>query len=244
MNMGSPRFGGLPPLFPVVLGIIALITSFSLLFSVSCGSTRRSEPRQRPTAEPTPRPTVRSSPEPAQRPAPREIVRRVHDPCIIPDSLECYLSRSSALIRDHDYERAAQLLLEADQRYPNDAEILTPLGEAYFRLRELPRARYYLERAIQADPDSARACELLDEVSRLMDTAPTSVIIWVQVYDGRIYQHSQITEVRGGLEIESVERHDGRVHVMMRGRVRRDLRYLLVIPYLPDGQHYLTARRR
>ena len=237
---GGPVFPGLPTLF--------LLLAFMVVVSSGCGFWRRNEPRRKPettvTSGQTRRQQSETSSRPVERSQPRTVVKHVYDPCSVPDSIECYLHRADQLVGLGDFSALKRIMLEAERLYPNNTSILTHIGLAYLRLHELPRARYYLERAVQLNPNSSRAIALLREVGQLMDIAPTSVVIWVQVWNKRIVKHSLITEVRGGLEVEQTEKRDGRVYITFIGKVRKGLRYTLVIPYLPDGQHYLTARRQ
>lgn len=159
------------------------------------------------------------------------VVHRVHDPCAVPYSLECYLARARDLMREDEFFRARSLLEEADRRYPNNTEVLALLGHVYVVLRDQPRRT----------PAQDRQTPSADQH---IGSAPSSVVLWVQIYNHRIFRHSQLTNVRGGLEVDSIDRRDGRVYVTLRGKVQRSLRYLLVLPNLPDGVHYLTARRQ
>jgi len=240
VESGSLRPRGLP-----ILPLLLILILFTAIFTSSgCGWWRKPETRKEPEHSTSERQGQTTTSSAVQGGSQREVLKRVYDPWEIPDSLECYLRRAEELTRSNNFSGLARLMLEADSLYPNNTEILTNLGFSYLRLGELPRARFYLERAIQLSPNSARANNLLKEVDQRMDIAPTSIVIWVHVWDKRIVEHSLITEVRGGLEVEKTEKIDGRVHVLFRGKVRRELRYLLVIPYLPDGQHYLAARRQ
>jgi len=233
------------------------VALLSLIALTSCGSSRRREKPVRPTSEETEslrrevkalRDELRSLRRPTgnadNTERVRVKVRTVYDPCEVPGSLECYLARSKELFNDADYNGAAELLEKAVRHYRNNDELLALLGRAYLRLRKLPRARHFLEKAIEANPYNSQAQFDLQELNRLDPSPPTSLLIWVQVRGGRIYRHSMVTEVPDRLYVESSEKKDGVVYVHLRGKTRRDLHYLLVLPYLPDGRHWLVARRQ
>jgi tetratricopeptide (TPR) repeat protein len=72
--------------------------------------------------------------------------------------------KAMKLINKQQYADAIPLLEQANQKSPNDPDILNELGFAYRETGDLDKALAYYDQALQIDPDHAAAREYLGEL--------------------------------------------------------------------------------
>lgn len=76
------------------------------------------------------------------------------------------------------------------------------------------------------------------------DVIPKRIVIWVQVYKGRIVRNSMISKIDADLYVSKSRKSGKNLIVNLQDRNNPGLNYRLVIPPLQDGQHTLFATRR
>jgi tetratricopeptide (TPR) repeat protein len=91
---------------------------------------------------------------------------------------ETYLYLAIAYGNMQEYERAEMILLEAANRYPEDARFQNELAGVHLARRNVELAKAALERALSIDPNNAYASDLLANIDMSEGRVQTALQSW------------------------------------------------------------------
>ncbi len=74
------------------------------------------------------------------------------------------LARGRAMLKRGEHKNALEMLSEASQLRPTDAELAAPVAELFLNERELVAAREFAERAVSLDAESVNSLKVLGQI--------------------------------------------------------------------------------